>query len=146
MSNLPVYISPIQEGWTALSLASWKGHTKTIEILIQAGADTNIRGQVLGVTCNFRLYHTDLYYCPQAGLTSLMLATQSGHASAVQTLLEGKADPNITDKVLISVVCFMCGSCITAHCVYIDIRLDSYLLCVKAREHRNSQTAHQTWN
>ena len=39
-------MSFLQEGWTALSLASWKGNTKTVEILVQAGADVNIQGQV----------------------------------------------------------------------------------------------------
>ena len=39
-------------------------------------------------------------YYPQAGLTALMLATQGDNTSAVQMLLQdGKADPNITDKV-----------------------------------------------
>ena len=42
----------------------------------------------------------NVIYYPQEGLTALMLATQNGYASAVQTLLrDGKADPNITDKV-----------------------------------------------
>ena len=36
----------IQEGWTALSLSSWKGRTEIVEILVQAGADVNIQGQV----------------------------------------------------------------------------------------------------
>ena len=35
----------------------------------------------------------------QAGLTALMLAAQNGHANIAKTLLDGKADPNITDKV-----------------------------------------------
>ena len=35
----------------------------------------------------------------QAGLTALMLATQNDHANIVKTLLDGKADLNITDKV-----------------------------------------------
>ena len=35
----------------------------------------------------------------QAGLTALMLATQRSHARIVQMLLDGKADPNITDEV-----------------------------------------------
>ena len=40
-----------------------------------------------------------LIYAAQAGLTPLMLATQNAHASVVKTLLDGRADPNITDKV-----------------------------------------------
>ena len=35
----------------------------------------------------------------QDGLTSLMLATQNGHAEVVQVLLDAKADLNITESV-----------------------------------------------
>ena len=37
----------------------------------------------------------------QEGLTSLMLATQNGHAEVVQTLLDANADLNITENVSI---------------------------------------------
>ena len=40
----------------------------------------------------------------QVGLTSLILATQSGHTEVVKALLEANADPNITEKVSISFV------------------------------------------
>ena len=40
----------------------------------------------------------------QAGLTSLILATQSGHTEVVEALLKAKADPNITEKVSLSFV------------------------------------------
>ena len=36
----------LQEGWTALSLASWKGRTKIVQILLHAGAKINIQDQV----------------------------------------------------------------------------------------------------
>ena len=38
----------------------------------------------------------------QVGLTSLILATQSGHTEVVKTLLESNADPNIIEKVSLS--------------------------------------------
>ena len=39
--------------------------------------------------------------CIQEGLTSLMLATNNGHAEVVKELLDAKADPNLTDKVIV---------------------------------------------
>ena len=37
----------------------------------------------------------------QEGLTSLMLATQNGHAEIVEALLNANCDPNITENVSI---------------------------------------------
>ena len=39
-------LSSMQEGWTALSLVSWKGHAEIVRILVQAGIHINIQGQV----------------------------------------------------------------------------------------------------
>ena len=39
-----------------------------------------------------------------------MLATQRGHAQVVKTLIDGKANPNITDKVQCCLVVF--ASCV----------------------------------
>ena len=39
-------LSSMQEGWTALSIASWKGHAEIVQILVQAGIQINIQGQV----------------------------------------------------------------------------------------------------
>ena len=50
---------------------------------------------LVSVTSIFVL--SDCY--PQEGFTALMLATKKRHASAIETLLVGRADPNITDKV-----------------------------------------------
>ena len=61
----------LQEGWTALSLASWRGHTKVVDILVQAGALINIQDKVMS-----RLYnimncgnHADL--CCTGGIDSI---------------------------------------------------------------------------
>ena len=43
-----------------------------------------------------------VYLCVvQEGLTSLMLATQKGHAEIVEALLNANCDPNITENVSI---------------------------------------------
>ena len=39
-------LSSMQEGWTALSIASWKGHAEIVQVLVQAGIQINIQGQV----------------------------------------------------------------------------------------------------
>ena len=59
-------MSFLQEGWTALSLASWRGHTKTVEILVQAGADVNIQGQVKSKLIVLMKY-TNYYYSSMLG-------------------------------------------------------------------------------
>ena len=95
----------MQEGWTALSVASWKGHAEIVQILVQAGIQINIQGQVMNNIIYWLLIIllltavTVLIDVAQAGLTALMLATQRSHARIVQMLLDGKADPNITDEV-----------------------------------------------
>ena len=48
--------------------------------------------------------HVYVIVVVQVGLTSLILATQSGHTEAVKALLEANADPNITEKVSLSFV------------------------------------------
>ena len=43
--------------------------------------------------------HVYVIVAVQVGLTSLILATQSGHMEVVKALLEANADPDITEKV-----------------------------------------------
>ena len=40
------YIVSLQEGRTAISLASYQGHSDTVRILVQRGADTDVQDQV----------------------------------------------------------------------------------------------------
>ena len=84
-----------------MSLASWKGRSEIVEILVQAEADVNIQGQVNSKpTMLDNIYKLLLLInVTQAGLTALMLATQKGNTNTIKTLLDGKADPNITDEV-----------------------------------------------
>ena len=83
-----------------MALASWRGHTDIVRILLEAGDKPDVQDQVTEcVSANAHHMHL-LYYCwVQEGLTPLILATQCGHANVAKTLLGGKADPNITDKV-----------------------------------------------
>lgn len=64
--------------WTPLIHAAYLGHTETVIVLIQAGADVNATGK--------------------KWQTSLMYAAEQGHLETVQALVEAKADINATDK------------------------------------------------
>ena len=44
-SYIYIYIY-IQDGWTALIYAAWKGHSDIVEILLRNKADINIRANV----------------------------------------------------------------------------------------------------
>ena len=51
----------MQEGWTALSLASWKGHAEIVQILVQAGIQINIQGQVYGIPTLTKLASSNVW-------------------------------------------------------------------------------------
>ena len=95
-------ISIIQDGRTALMVASWRGHLKTVIELLAAGAKTNVLDQVC--TCAYTHNKHCVFVFVQNGLTALMLATQNGHVEVVQALLDAEADPNITESVSIFLV------------------------------------------
>ena len=38
--------STIQDGWTALKIASYRGHHKVVEVLLGAGANPNLQSKV----------------------------------------------------------------------------------------------------
>ena len=79
-------------------IACWRGHLSTVMELIRAGAKTDTQDQVCVCVCMC------LCVCVcgvQEGLTSLMLATQNGHADIVEALLDTNCDPNITENVSI---------------------------------------------
>ncbi|KAF0193628.1 MAG: ankyrin repeat-containing protein, partial [bacterium] len=61
-------------GWTALMFAAGWGQTDTIDALLNAGADINIKSRF--------------------GWTALTFATKNSQTSTMQKLLESGADPN----------------------------------------------------
>ena len=44
--NTTILLFPSQEGRTALSLASYEGHSDTVRILVQRGANTDVQDEV----------------------------------------------------------------------------------------------------
>lgn len=44
--RLCLYITHVQNGYTALISASGKGHTATVKVLVEAGADKDIKDKV----------------------------------------------------------------------------------------------------
>jgi hypothetical protein len=69
----------LQCGQSALILAAQCGHTATVQVLIEAGANSNLQGN--------------------SGHTALMLASAQRCTATVQALLGAGADPNVKCKV-----------------------------------------------
>ena len=46
-----VYSHPLQEGSTALLLASWRGHIDTVHVLVQAHAAVDLPDKVIKAQC-----------------------------------------------------------------------------------------------
>lgn len=65
-------------GWTALTTAASHGHTAYVELLLDAGADIEIKD-------------------PWDGRTALMAASLNGHSEAIRLLLKRGASPNATN-------------------------------------------------
>lgn len=63
---------------TALMLASERGHQEIVRLLLEAGADVNVR--------------------PEGGPTALILAANRGHTRIVNTLLQNGADVNARNE------------------------------------------------
>ena len=63
------------DGFPAIVLAGWKGHTAVLALLLESSGS--------GIECKSR-----------SGLTALVLAGQEGHTETVELLLERKADVN----------------------------------------------------
>jgi ankyrin repeat protein len=72
---------------TALLWAADMGHLDVIQLLIETGADANLRDE--------------------NGLTALLWASDRGHVDCVKALVRGGADLNSTD-----LVCYFASSCI----------------------------------
>jgi ankyrin repeat protein len=93
--------------------ASKAGHIEAVQVLLQAGADTNLQDtvRVHSVRCIVDLLlqrsvcasHGDVSSCVglfwQSGFTALMMAACEGHTAVVQTLIAGGADVNIQSGI-----------------------------------------------
>jgi ankyrin repeat protein len=67
------------EGRTALMFAATGSFPKTVEVLLKAGADPNVTGEV-------------------EGWSALMFAAAEGRPEVVRALLDHGADPSLTDN------------------------------------------------
>ena len=66
-------------GWFALKMASLKGHIKIAQLLLEYGADVNLRTN-------------------NDGTTALMVASQNGHSEVVDLLLNHNAEVNMQNN------------------------------------------------
>ena len=96
------------EGQTALILASEAGQDEVVEMLLSAGANTHHQdkyGQTaLMVSKENKIFllllqpNTDINITKHKGLTPLMIASDLGRLTVVETLLRLKNDPNVYSK------------------------------------------------
>ena len=62
--NEHVIIIHVQDGQTALYIASWKGHMEVVKLLLQKQSDVGI-----SKTVYYNTLYTFLYYCVQLHIT-----------------------------------------------------------------------------
>ena len=53
---------PFQHGWTSLMKASFQGHNEVIELLLAAGANTDLKNQVRLYYVECKFYIIELYF------------------------------------------------------------------------------------
>lgn len=113
-----MHFTPTQLGRSALMRATEKGCSRTVEVLVQGGADLNIQDEVSEAAsplqwCTLQsplqyVLHYMLnphHHAQYDGLTGLMLATLEGWSETVSVLLQCGADPNVQNKVYLSYLC-----------------------------------------
>ena len=88
---------------STLHLACHHGDIKTVQILLEAGAEVDIRDQVCTFTSLYILVaqFASTFYCVQAEDTPLIYACHAGHSDIVAMLINDGADPNATNRVSI---------------------------------------------
>ena len=90
----------IQEGLTALMLATQRGHKEVIKVLVERKANPNIT-EVVGLCLYvWIMYHCSLYmYLQTTGWTALHFSAEVGDVETLRILLEGGANVDIKNKV-----------------------------------------------
>ena len=99
-------------GFTSLMYASLDGHTDIVKLLLERGADPNIKHRFYGHTALMKATensHIDIIRIllekganpnirNELGYTPLISASREGHIEIVRLLLENGADPNIKNN------------------------------------------------
>ena len=75
-------------GWTPLHFAAQNGHNDVATILIEAGADLELRAM---------FYHSWDYECKPCNSTALQIAISKGHDEVVGSLVAAGADVEVKD-------------------------------------------------
>lgn len=78
-------VNDYYSGWTALQIAANKGHLKVVELLVERGADMNVRHSI-------------------SKLTAFHLAALNEHADVVKYLAAKGADINIKMRADVSIL------------------------------------------
>ena len=104
MIILMIYlIGDTQDGSTALHYAVMNGHYDCVQLLIQSGADVDIKDNVSTLYVHIVYYHIhthDISYCDtQDGDTALHYAVSNGHNDCAQLLIQAGAVVDIQDNV-----------------------------------------------
>jgi ankyrin repeat protein len=97
-------------GETPLHNASWKGHESVISLLLEKGADVNVKDNdgktPLHCACGYNGCESPILL---VGETPLHKASWKGHESVISLLLENGADVNINDKDGKTPLHYACG-------------------------------------
>lgn len=100
-----------ENGDTALNCAAKAGHTESVRVLVEAGADINARNRNGETALMYATYEnhvetaklllqlgTDPNIATNSGLVPLHIACQKKMEEMCEVLLQGGADPNFSDK------------------------------------------------
>ena len=92
-----------REGWygqTALMWAAAEGHAEVVRLLIEAGANVDVRSREIDTPESYAEWpQGSVVYpdVPRGGLTALQFAAREGQLEAVQALIDGGANLNAVD-------------------------------------------------